>query len=291
MNPVHEIGLLAARELRRGIRSAKGIALGGLTLLGAFVASLVCVWIEGADRAKGSAESTQAYVELKRQLLEQATGDAKFADYLASIPTSLLIFLKITVWLSPLLVALLGFDAVSGELQHRTVRFWTVRSRRSSYLAGKLVGLWLLVGAVALALNVLAGSVALTRGYVTPGELVQWGARSWFVAFFISGAWAAVAIFVSSCFRTPILALLTTFAVFFVSWIAGAGGFVSRQRHAFEAGIAPRMSWYEYFYPNAYDTLLLSPETTKVLTALGILVGFMMITLAAGSFVFERRDI
>jgi len=291
MNPVHEIGLLAARELRRGIRSAKGIALGALTLLGAFVASLVCVWIEGADRAKGSAESTQAYVELKRQLLEQATGDAKFAAYLASIPTSLLIFLKITVWLSPLLVALLGFDAVSGELQHRTVRFWTVRSRRWSYLAGKFVGLWVLVGAVTLALNVLAGSVALARGYVTPGELVRWGARAWFVAFCISGAWAAVATFISSCFRTPILALLTTFAAFFVSWIAGAGGFVSRQRQALDAGIAPHMAWYEYAYPNAYDTLLLSPETTKVLTALGILVGFMAITLAAGSFVFERRDI
>ncbi len=291
MSPVYEIRLIAMRELRRGIRSAKGIALGALTLLGAFVASLVCVWIEGADRAKGSAESTQAYIEIKRQLLEQATGDAKFAAYLASIPTSLLIFLKITVWLSPLLVALLGFDAVSGELQHRTVRFWTVRSRRWSYLAGKFLGLCVLVGLVTLALNLLAGTVALVRGYVTLEELVQWGARFWFVAFVIAGAWAAIATFISSCFRTPMLALLTTFATFFVSWIAGAGGFISRQRHATDPGIAPHMAWYEYFYPNAYDTLLLSPETTKVLTALGILVGCVAITLAAGSFVFERRDI
>jgi ABC-type transport system involved in multi-copper enzyme maturation permease subunit len=291
MNPASEIRLIATRELRRGIRSAKGIALGGLTLLGAFVASLVCVWIEGADRAKNSTQSTQAYIEIKRQLLEQATGDPAFAAYLAGIPTSLLIFLKITVWLSPLLVALLGFDAVSAELQHRTIRFWTVRTRRASYLAGKLIGLWLITGVVALALNVLAGTVALARGYVTPGELMQWGVRFWFVSFVISGAWAAVATFISSCFRTPILALMTTFATFFVSWIAGAGGFISRQRQATEPTIGSHMAWYEYFYPNAYDTLLLSPDATKVLTALGILVGFVAITLAAMSFVFERRDI
>jgi len=279
------------RELRRGIRSAKGIALAALTLLGAFVASLVCVWIEGTERAKSSAGSTQAYIEFKRQLLEEATGDAPFAAYLANIPTSLLIFLKITVWLSPLLVALLGFDAVSGELQHRTARFWTVRSRRWSYLAGKLLGLWALVGLVTLALNVLAGTVALVRGYVTLGELVQWGVRFWLVTLAIAGAWAAVATFISSCFRTPMLALLTTFATFFVSWIAGAGGFISRRSHTTDAGIASHMAWYEYFYPNAYDTLLLSPETTKVLTALGILIGFAGITLAAGSLVFQRRDI
>jgi ABC-type transport system involved in multi-copper enzyme maturation permease subunit len=291
LSPVIEIRLIVTRELRRGIRSAKGIALGALTLLGAFVASLACVWFEGADRAKNSAESTQGYIELKRQLIQEATGDASLATYLAAIPTSLLIFLKLTVWFSPLLVALLGFDGVAGELQHRSVRFWTVRSRRWSYLTGKLLGLWTLVGLVALAVNLIAGTVALLRGYVTFGELVQWGTRFWLVAVVIAGAWAAVATFVSSCFRTPLLALLTTFTTFFVSWIAGAGGFISRRRDAVDPGIAPHMAWYEYFYPNAYDTLLLSPDTTKVLTALAILLGFIGITLAAASFAFERRDI
>jgi ABC-2 type transport system permease protein len=291
LSPVAEIQLLVVRELRRSVRSAKGIALGALTLLGALVASLVCVWLEGNDRAKGDAESTRAYIELKRQLLVQETGDVPLATYLASIPTSLLIFLKITVWLSPLLVALLGFDAVSGELQHRSIRFWTVRSRRWSYLAAKLLGLWALVGLVMLVLNLLAGTVALVRGYLTLADLVAWGARFWFVAFVIAGAWAAAATFISSCFRTPILALLTTFATFFVSWIAGAGGFISRQRHPTSGGIAGHMAWYEYFYPNAYDTLLLSPETSRVLTALGILVAFIGATLALGSLLFERRDI
>jgi ABC-type transport system involved in multi-copper enzyme maturation permease subunit len=283
--------VLLARELRRSLRSGKGIALGALTLLGAFVASLICVWIEGSNRASVGAASTQAYAELKRAAIEKATGDASFAAYAAGIPSSLLAFLKITIWFSPLLVALLGFDAISGELQHHSVRFWTIRSRRGSYFTGKLLALWVLVGLVTLVTNLLAGTVALARGYVSLGELFAWGTRFWFVAFIIAGAWAAIAALISSCFRTPILALLTTFAVFFVLWLAGLGGFLSRLRDASATGVVKEMSWYEYLYPNAYDTLLLSPERTKVLTALGILVAVVGMMTAAGSALFERRDV
>jgi ABC-type transport system involved in multi-copper enzyme maturation permease subunit len=291
LSPVVEIRLLLSRELRRSVRSAKGIALGALTLLGAFVTSLICVWVEGSNRARVGADSTQAFAVFKRQAIEKATGDASFATYAASIPSSLLAFLKITIWLAPLLVALLGFDAISGELQHRSVRFWSVRSRRWSYFTSKLLGLWLLVGIVTLLLNLLAGTVALVRGYVTFGELVVWGGRFWFVSFVIAGAWAAIATLISSCFQTPILALLTTFAVFFVLWLFGLSGFISRLRDASVTGVVKDMSWYEYLYPNAYDTLLLSSETTRVLTALGILIAFVGVTAAAGSMLFERRDI
>jgi ABC-type transport system involved in multi-copper enzyme maturation permease subunit len=291
LSPVVEVRLVLGRELRRSVRSAKGIALGALTLLGAFVTSLVCVWIEGSDRRQAGAASTQAFHELKRQAIEKGTGDTTFAAYAASIPSSLLAFLKVTIWLSPLLVALLGFDAVSGELQSRTVRFWTVRSRRWSYFTGKMLGLWLLVGLIMLVVNLLAGGVALARGYVTVGELAGWGARFWFVAFAIAGTWAAIATFISSCFRTPILALLTTFAAFFLLWLVGVGGFVSRLRDASATGVVKDLTWYEYFYPNAYDTLLLSPEMTRVLTALGILIAVIGVTTACGSVLFERRDI
>jgi ABC-type transport system involved in multi-copper enzyme maturation permease subunit len=291
LSPVVEIRLLVARELRRSLRSGKGIALGALTLLGAFVTSLVCVWIEGSNRASVGATSTQAFEELKRGTIEKATGDAAFASYAAGIPSSLLAFLKITIWFSPLLVALLGFDAIAGEVQHHGVRFWTIRSRRASYFTGKLIALWVLVGLIALVTNLLAGTVALARGYLSLGEFFAWGVRFWFVAFVIAGAWAAIAALISSCFRTPILALLTTFAVFFVLWLAGLGGFISRLRDASATGVVKDMSWYEYLYPNAYATLLLSPERTRVLLALGILFAFIGVTTAAGSALFERKDV
>jgi ABC-type transport system involved in multi-copper enzyme maturation permease subunit len=295
LSPVVEVRLVLGRELRRSVRSAKGIVIGALTLLGAFVASLVCAWLEGLARA---GKSAQVFAEGRRQYFEKVTGDPVVATHLATIPMSLFAFLQVTVWFIPLLVALLGFDAISGELQQRTVRYWTVRSRRGSYFVGKLLGLWTLVGIVILVLNLLAGSVALARGFITLGELVGWGVRLWFVAFVISGAWSAIATFISSCFRTPIVALLTTFAAFFVLWIIGLRGvFLRMSQSALEVtspdagGVRRGMSIYEYFYPNAYDSLLLHPDATRVLTALGILVAGASVIATAGSVLIERRDV
>ena len=274
------------------MRSVKGIILGVLTLIGAFVASLVCVWMEGSDRETAQVTSTAAYIELKKAAIEKATGDAAFASYAASVPTSLLIFLKITVWLGPLLIALLGFDLMSSELQHRSVRFWTVRTRRWSYFTGKMLGLWAIVALMTLVLNIMAGTVVAFRGYVTVGQLFTWGVRFWLVGVIIAGSWAAIATFISSCFRTPMLSLLTTFLAFFVMWAGSLIGFIVRARDALQGGAVQKdMAWYEYLYPNTYDTLLLSPEVTKVLTALGILIGFVLVANAAGAALFQRRDI
>jgi len=279
------------RELRRSIRSVKGIILAVLTLLGGFVASLICVWLEGNDRQAAQVTTTEGYIELKKAAIEKATGDAAFASYAASVPTSLLVFLKITVWLGPLLIALLGFDLMSSELQHRSVRFWTVRTRRWSYFTGKMLGLWATVALITLVINVVAGTVVAVRGYVTVTQLLTWGVRFWFVAALIAGTWAALAAFISSCFRTPILSLLTTFVTFFVMWMVSLIGFVARARDMLETGVQKDMAWYEYLYPNSYDTLLIQPEVTKFLTALGVLLGFVLVANAAGAALFQRRDI
>ena len=85
--------------------------------------------------------------------------------------------------------------------------------------------------------------------------------------------------------------MLTTFLAFFVMWVVSLIGFVVRARDMVEGGVQKNMAWYEYLYPNTYDTLLLSPETTKVLTALGVLVGFVVLANAAGAALFQRRDI
>jgi ABC-type transport system involved in multi-copper enzyme maturation permease subunit len=296
LNAATEIGLLVTRELRRSVRSLKGVILGIITLVGAVLTSIMVVWIQGNDLA--AAGGSEALAEANRQMIEKHTGDASLAAQVASMPESLRTFLDITIWLGPLLIALLGFDSVAGELQHKAVRFWAVRSRRWSYFAGKVLGLWLLVGLVTLVLNLIVGSVALAKGYVTAGDLLRWGTRFWFVAFVIAGAWAALATLISSFYKQPIAALLTTFGVFFLLWLASLVGGALRAREALEkaretleAPVLPGMRWYEYLYPNSYEQMLLSPDGTKVLTAVAVLLGFVVVAIAGGSFVFSRRDI
>jgi ABC-type transport system involved in multi-copper enzyme maturation permease subunit len=290
LSPAVETRLVAFREFRRNVRSLKGVALGVITLLGAFVAALACVSSEGAGRASAAAEN-EVYEELKRRAIEKATGDAALAAYIASAPSSLLTFLKITIWLAPLLVALIGFDAVAGELQNRTVRYWTVRSRRSSYFVGKLIGLWAVVALVMLAIHVLADGVAFAHGYVTLAQLFTWSVRFWLVGVLIAGAWAAIATFISALFRAPVVALMTTFAVFFGLWLCGTIAFASRTMKDLTTDITSAPPWYEYLYPNAYDSMLLSPDAGKAVTATVVLVGFVAIVMVGGSVLFQRRDV
>jgi ABC-type transport system involved in multi-copper enzyme maturation permease subunit len=291
LSPAVEISLVFRRELRRNLRSAKGIALGVLTLLGAFVSALVCVSIEGSERAHAQAIDNEAYIAFKRTAIEAATGEPTVAAFIASAPSSLLLFLKINIWLAPLLVALLGFDAVAGELQHRTVRFWTLRTRRSSYFAGKLLGLWGVIALVTLAIHALADGVALARGYVGWGDVATWGVRFWLVGVAIAGAWVAIATILSASLRSPAAALLTTFAAFFMLWTAGVVGSIARVAKNVGSGAASPMRWFEYLYPNSYDTMLLSPQAAKVATGSGVLLAFVALAIVAGSALFEARDV
>ncbi|HEX4512834.1 MAG TPA: ABC transporter permease subunit, partial [Polyangiaceae bacterium] len=200
MSPASEIALIAGRELKKSIRSVKGIILGILTLLGSLLAVLICIWIESNVRQDMGAESTQAYQDAYEQAAVKAGTDAGVAHYIAHMPLSLVTFLKVLVWIGPLLVALLGFDSVSGDMQHRSVRFWTVRSRRWSYLLGKFFGLWGIVSIVTLALTVLSSIAVLVRGYITIGDFFTWGLRCWVISAMIVGVWTAVATFISSRF-------------------------------------------------------------------------------------------
>jgi ABC-type transport system involved in multi-copper enzyme maturation permease subunit len=296
VSPLTEIQLLVGRELRRSVRSAKGALLVILTLLGALVAALMAGGVTRSERmideqALAKGVPAEGIAQIKHQLYASFAGDA-LADALATVPLALIAILKVTVWLVPLFVALLGFDTVAGDLQHRSVRFWTVRTRRSSYFLGKLLGLWATAALLALLLDLVAGGITVSRGYAALGGALAWGVRFWLTAALIGGAWAAIAAFVSSQFRAPILALLVTFAVFFVLWLFGVGGFFARMGERLE-GQAPAsgMSWYELLYPNAYDTMLASADAVHVATGAAILLGAIAAIAVAGTALFARRDL
>ncbi len=205
MSPAAEVVLVAQRELRKNVRSAKGIALLVLSLLGGVVVALVLAWFEKLKREKLADLPPEAAVEVQRQIILQlGDGDQALGDALSKAPGALLGALKVTIWFGPLLVALLGFDAISGELQYRTVRYWTVRTRRASFYVGKVLGLWAVVSALTLLVQVLIWGIVIARGETT-GAVVEWGPRLWAVTLPISLVWCGIAQLVGSQFRAPIL--------------------------------------------------------------------------------------
>jgi ABC-type transport system involved in multi-copper enzyme maturation permease subunit len=266
------------RELRKNFRSIKGIALGVLSLLGGSSAALLLVKYQQFKREElGSLTSEQLH-DLRQKGLEKLY-DAPMAKSLADAPEVLLVLLGFTIWLTPMLVALMGFDSVAPDIQHRTVRYWSLRARRWSYFVGKWAGLWATVSIVTLTMDALIWIVCVARGEATAAATFGYGLKFWAISLPMSAIWCGIATLVSSLFRSPIIALLVTFATFFVIWVVYLTGVL--------AGFEP----LAYIYPNHYDHLLLHPEAHKLGAGIGACLALAAAYVGAGSFLFSRRDV
>jgi ABC-type transport system involved in multi-copper enzyme maturation permease subunit len=276
MNPLSEISLVLQRELRKNVRSIKGLVLAALSLVGG---PLVAYFVVRKIHDELAGVTALELQQSQEDVYTKAFNDAVMGHYLSTSPPALVIMFILSIWLAPMLIALSSFDAVSGDVQHRTVRFWTVRPRRASYFVGKFLGAWATIGLITLCMHALMWIVAIGQGE-SAGTVISWGIRFWLVSLPISAMWCAVASFVASLVRTPVLSLLLTLGTFFGIWFFGfliARGF--------------KVEWMAYVYPNSYDILLLSPYVHKVATALGVCLGTSAALTAIGATLFQRRDI
>ncbi|WP_394824362.1 ABC transporter permease [Pendulispora albinea] len=279
MTALNEVGLIASREIRKNLRSLKGLTMVVLSLLGAIAVASIIAKGQKMDEVNIGLERLH---EMQEAVLTKKYDDPAMGQYLGGAPFVLISLLFISIWLSPLLVTILGFDAVAADLQHRTVRYWTVRSRRASYFVGKVLGLWGVVAAITLVMHVLIWCATLIiggAGTAAPGATFSWGFHFYLVTLPIAAAWCGLATLISSQFRTPILALFVVGAVFAALWVIDV------------IAVFREVKWATYFYPNSYDALLLSPKGDQV--ALGALAcfGIAALTTAAGTFFFTRRDV
>ncbi len=276
MSPITEVHLITMRELRRSFRSVKGGLLAALSIAGGAGVSMLFAWLDRIQR-----QNVPEGMDM-RPVRERFFANVYGADtgkVLADCPYSLWMMLIATLWLGPLLVALMDFDAVSGELQHRSVRFWTVRVRRSSYMLGKYLGAWIVVLAVTLGMNMIVWAVTVAVGNLGAGYVLGWGVRFFAVSIPISAAWCGIAMLVGSQFKSPMLSLFVICATFFALWLLRiVSGF-------------SQADWLSYAYPNAYDTLLLSPKAGDAAKGLLGTGAIAVLTTLAGTLLFQRRDL
>lgn len=275
------------REVRKNLRGLKGIILLLLSIVGGSATSLLIVdfvqrKVEGASKV--------ALHQAQAELLTQAYRDSAMGEYLADAPLPLLVMLNFCVWLAPGLIWLASFDTIAGEVQYRTVRYWTVRVRRESYYVGKFLGAWATVAVMTFCMHLVMWIVTLAKGSYSAADTISWGLRFWLVCLPIVGAWSGIALFVGSLFRTPISALLvvgfTFFGIFFVGAIVPA--LVAAARHNPEDSLARAIS---FLYPNSYDRLLLSPKAEQALAGLGACFLLAAIPTAGGVFFLRKRDV
>jgi ABC-type transport system involved in multi-copper enzyme maturation permease subunit len=277
VNVASEVGHIVGRELRKNFRSIKGIILAALTLLGG--GGIGALFAYGDKLALEQGVTQDAIAQKQVVALVEAYGkDA--GEALASSPPSLLMVQLIMIWLAPLLVALMGFDAISGEIQHRGIRFWTVRCRRVSFYLGKVMGIWAVVSLITLAMNVIVWLFCMGMGAVSVVNIVRWGLRFWVVSLPLTLIWIAIATLIGSLFKSPILSLLVIFGAFFVLWVFG--------------WVVPRLAHSDammHLYPNHFDRYLLSPKPGQVIAGLAACLAFAAIPSALGVYLLQRRDV
>jgi ABC-2 type transport system permease protein len=290
VSPLVETRFMVQRELRKSFRSIKGIILSILTVAGG--GGLALLFAQSDDiRQKRMHEkdiSPEMLLEAKRKLFGWWFMDEKTGEHLGSAPGLIFFLFAVSLVLMPAVVLLLGFDSVAAERQHRTVRYWTVRSRRSSYIIGKWLGLWATCGIVALGMHVLIWIVCTIRGEAPFADIVSWGFRFWCASMPILGMWCAVSVFISSLIRVPIIALLSTAGTFFVWWLVYIPFWVGGHNDPEVIGTPTPIL---YIFPNYYDRFLLSPQIGPFLIGLAVCFGFAAAMLAASSTLFAKRDV
>lgn len=283
MSPVMEAGLTAQRELRRNLRSAKGIAMFVLFFLGGAIPSVGQILLGQVVDTKTMMEAPlEVRQELFENLLKQMKFDEVTAKYLSKCPMELFVYLfKGALFFLPWLILLVGFDLIAGEIQHRSIRYLAGRARRSAIVAGKALGVWGVVAVMTLVLDATVCTVMLIKGDYPAGLVFSWGGRIWIFTVAAGAAYVGLTTLVSSFFRTPIVALFVGMAVMFAVLLTG--WILAR----FDA--TATVAWA---FPSAYESkLLVSPNPLHVIAGLAGLVGWGAIMVAGAAAIVSRRDI
>ena len=142
-------------------------------------------------------------------------------------------FVAFLGFLLPLVAIALGFDAINGEYNRRTMsRILSQPIYRDALLTGKFLGCLLVIALCLLVLWLLVtGMGILLLGLPPSGEEILRGLAFLLASFVYAGVWLAVAMVFSTIFRSPAtsaLVTLTVWLLFTVFWpmlsplIAGA---------------------------------------------------------------------
>jgi ABC-type transport system involved in multi-copper enzyme maturation permease subunit len=280
MNPLNEIFLVMQRELRKNTRSIKGIVLLVLALLGSGAFALLNAYVTRIKKRElGDMDDSQLKQARELALTKIYDGDADLGKYLSDAPEIIYSVSWVLIWLTPLVVAILGYDGIAGEVQHRSVRYWSVRSRKTSYFFGKFFGLWVTTIGFTLTVQLLVWAIATVGGVASAGTIFGWGFRFWLTSIPIAGAWSGLATLVASQFRTPMVSLLTVCGVFFVFFVLKL------------IGMGMENEYVMYMHPGALDQLIMHPQLKRSAIGVGVAAAFALATSSAGAAIFQKRDV
>jgi hypothetical protein len=274
MSVASEVGITFARELRRNVRSAKGIVSGLLFLLGGAGAVMIYTNVNQEIGRAGVTDITPA----KRMALQAMYDDPNTVDHLVRAPALLGFLYGATLIFLPMLCILIGYDQLAGDLQYRTIRYATVRARRESLVIGKALAVWAAASIVALALHAFAWIFLIARGEANAGVTLTYGLQFWVAAVLFSAGYVGLTMLVSGAYKTPVLALLTTLLAAFAWWLM-------------RAYFKTRVEWIAALAPGSWEPRALSPDVARWGVGAVALLAFGVAGVAGACAWLRSRDV
>ncbi|WP_240359481.1 ABC transporter permease [Pyxidicoccus trucidator] len=295
MDGLKETLVIWSAELRRAVRSGRAVVLLGLYSMFSALVLMVVGWLAAQVRAEvnkqlesagaGADASAQVGEEMRKGMLGFLTSnDSAMMEALAQVPMEVLVVFKITLFFLPAYVALMGFDQISGEVGPRSMRYLTVRARRSSVLLGKflsqatlLLGLVLIID---LAIFVYARIANPTFGFADVALNLL---KFWLAAIVFSLSYVSLTTLCSSLFRAPAVSLVFNFILLFVFWLMDTIGRWAGEESA--------LRFLRYLSPSYYAGNLLHPRLAEFGASGAAYAGFATIFLLGAYAVLRARDL
>lgn len=310
MGALQEIGAIWKGETQRALRSGRVLALLVLFVLFVGLALAVVGFLVhqlnvqfDAQLVRGGADAAQAQamaVSAKRQFLAFViTDDVAMQESLAGLPLLLLVVFKLTLRFLPLLIALMGFDQLSGELGPRSIRFLVVRARRDSIILGKALSQATVLAPLLLVSTALMVGVtrALTPDFAA-AEVAAWTGRLLLASAGLSLAYLALTALCSAVTRQGAVSLLLNLIVLFVIWYLAAQGEAFRLPGEVAAPDSltlfkaeSPLGYLRYLSVWHYGSDLLHPQPLRFFTAALMHVGFGLVFLGLAQLWLRRRDL
>ncbi|MCP3059914.1 ABC transporter permease [Myxococcus sp. K38C18041901] len=304
MDGLKETLVIWSAELRRAVRSGRAVVLLGLYSMFSALVLLVVGWLAREVRAAvnlklaeaGGADadtSARFAEEMRKGVLGFLTSnDTAMMEALAQVPIEVLLVFKVTLFFLPAYVALMGFDQISGEVGPRSMRYLTVRARRSSVLLGKflsqaalLVGLVLIID---LAIFIYARIANPDFGFAALSLNLL---KFWMAAIVFSLSYVALTTLCSSLFRSPAVSLVFNFILLFVFWLMDTVGRASSVVDAASGQQEGALRFLCYLSPSYYAGNLLHPRFTEFGVSGAAYASFATIFLLGAYGALRARDL
>jgi ABC-2 type transport system permease protein len=295
-------------ELSRTLKSSRVLVLLALYVMFALLAHSCVSGIARQITSKADAQMQQgADPEAMKKVMKEGrtqiikmffADDESMTEALLVIPLVLLVVFKMSLFFVPLFAGIMGFDQISGEVGPRSIRYLTVRSRRSSVMFGKflaqttiLAGLMLIVDA-ALCLYAL-----FSEADFSGSQMLLTLARFWLSAVVFSLAYLALTSFSSAIFRQPAVSLVFNIIALFGIWlVAFIGEFFRLEPNPdlppeLASQMVSKVAYLRYASVWHYSADLLHPKFEHFGVAGLAHLGFAAFFMGCAYWVLRGRDL